>query len=148
MGFILGMHSASERQHYNVTSSPIGCAHTQNDLCHTLSRFLKFCCGCSIWSSASYILLLYTEYQLYFFIDIYIYYCFYYCQIWQRYFFYNYIFCELFTCYLTPKFFIEAFVWMNNRYACNIVELYIGMECCCIYKILISTKLSDGYVPP
>ena len=31
-GIILGMGSANERWHYNVMSSPIGWAHTQNDL--------------------------------------------------------------------------------------------------------------------
>ena len=33
---ILGMGSANERRHYNVTSSLIGWAHTQNDLWKTV----------------------------------------------------------------------------------------------------------------
>ena len=41
-GIILGMHPATERWHYNVTSSLIGWAHSQNDPCIYLNCFFRF----------------------------------------------------------------------------------------------------------
>ena len=42
-GIMLGMGSANEGRRYNVTSSLIGWAHTQNDLCmYTLARVYNY----------------------------------------------------------------------------------------------------------
>ena len=41
-GTILCMRPANERQRYIVTSSLIGCMHTQNDPCHVVITYISF----------------------------------------------------------------------------------------------------------
>ena len=62
-GIILCMRPANERRRYSVTSSPIGWAHAQNDLCWT--RFRLNTSGfdfCGKWSFCKVFLFLFDVY--------------------------------------------------------------------------------------